>query len=280
MMKVICLLRETGKKEFFINDIAYNKFSQHYGRFPCVVIAPDDSEFITGESRTRRNFMDSTLSQVNETYLSQLILYNKILLQRNAALKKFAEEGNADMALLDLYDRQLADAGTIIHVERKRFFSELFGLVNGYYNRIAGNKETPELGYETDLDHDSFAAILSRNRSKDLLLQRTVGGMHRDDISMKLRGHNFRSIASQGQRKSLLFALKLAAFEYIKRIKGFAPLLLLDDVLEKLDETRIHHLLQIVCEENKGQVFITDTNRQRLSEHLDRHTGNYGVLEL
>jgi DNA replication and repair protein RecF len=279
-LKTVCLLRETGKKEFTVNDLTYEKLSRHFGRFPCLVIAPDDAELITGESKSRRNFMDNVLSQVNEDYLAQLIRYNKILMQRNAALKNFAEEGRTDTALLDLYNRQLSAPGHKIFLARQDFFRELFQLVNDLYRRICGQKEMPELTYETELQHASFEDLFSINKTKDLVLQRTVSGIHRDDIRIKFGGQAFRNIASQGQRKSLLFALKLAAFDYIKTHKGFSPLLLLDDVLEKLDEGRIHYLLQIICEENKGQVFITDTNRQRLCEHLDRHTRDYGVLEL
>ncbi len=249
-LKTVCLLRETGKKEFTVNDLAYEKLSHHFGKFPCLVIAPDDAELITGESKSRRNFMDSVLSQVDEDYLVQLILYNKILLQRNAALKKFAEEGRTDIALLDLYNKQLSGPGHKIFLARQTFFKELFLLVDDLYQRICGQREMPELTYETELQHASFEELFTLNRTKDLVLQRTISGIHRDDIRIKLGGQAFRNIASQGQRKSLLFALKLAAFECIKSTQGFAFLLLLDDVLEKLDAGPILHLLKIICEDN------------------------------
>lgn len=275
--KAVCILRETGKKEFSVNDAPYDKFSQHIGRYPCVVIAPDDAELITGDSKARRTFLDSLLCQLDSEYMQHLIVYKKIIDQRNSLLKSFFETGNKNFALLDVLDEQLVKPGVYIFDKRKEFLISYLPIVKHLYNEIAKNptsaeasvgKEDVKLFYESELLQAGFAELLKLNRNKDCMAQRTTSGVHRDDLEIKLGNQSFKTIASQGQRKSLLFALKLAELEILKKEKKFAPLLLLDDVFEKLDEDRISNLLNKVCKENEGQVFITDTNEERLSSHL------------
>lgn len=268
--KAVCILRETGKKEFLVNDNPYDKFSQHIGRYPCVVIAPDDAELITGDSKARRLFLDSILCQLNSEYLQHLIVYKKVLEQRNSLLKSFNETGNKDFALLDVLDEQLVKPGDYILNKRKEFLISYLPIVKHLYTEIANKEEDVSLFYESELLQAGFAELLKLNRQKDCFAQRTTSGVHRDDLDIKLGNQPFKSIASQGQRKSLLFALKLAELEVLKKEKKFAPLLLLDDVFEKLDEDRISNLLNKVCVENEGQVFITDTNEERLSSHLEQ----------
>lgn len=278
--KAVCILRETGKKEFLVNDQPYDKFSQHIGRYPCVVIAPDDASLITGGSEERRKFLDAMLSQLDETYLQQLISYAKILQQRNALLKAFAESGNRNFALLDVLDQQLISPGQYLFERRKEFLITFLPLVRHLYFEIAKRQEDISLYYESELLQLNFAHLLATNRQRDCFAQRSTVGVHRDNLEIHLGGQPFRGIASQGQRKSLLFALKLSEMEILKKEKGFAPLLLLDDVFEKLDEDRIGNLLHRVCVENEGQVFITDTNEQRLREHLDNLAVQYQLIEL
>ena len=267
--KAVCILRETGKKEFFINDQPYDKFSQHIGHYPCVVIAPDDALLITGGSEERRKFLDSLLSQLDADYLQHLIAYTKVLQQRNSLLKAFAESGNKNFTLLEVLDQQLIKPGDYIFNKRKEFLISFLPVVKHLYLDIAKQQEDISLFYESELQQAAFEEILMATRQKDCLAQRTTAGIHRDNIEINLGTQLFRSIASQGQRKSLLFALKLAEMEVLKKEKGFPPLLLLDDVFEKLDEDRINNLLQKVCIENEGQVFITDTNEERLKQHLE-----------
>lgn len=278
--KAICILRETGRKEFSVNEAAYDKFSQHIGRYPCVVIAPDDAILITGGSEERRKFLDALLSQLDADYLKQLIAYNKILQQRNSALKSFAESGMTDDALLNVLDAQLQKPGDFIFDKRKKFLLSFLPLVKQLYNEISKSGEDVNLFYESELLQASFAGLLQVNRTRDLLIQRTSSGIHRDDLDIKLDKQDFKNIASQGQRKSLLLALKLAEMETLKNEKGFAPLLLLDDVFEKLDEDRISNLLNKVCLENDGQVFITDTNEERLKQHLNALSVKYQLFKL
>ncbi len=278
--KAVCILRETGKKEFSVNDQPYDKFSQHIGRYPCVVIAPDDALLITGGSEERRKFLDSLLAQLDAVYLQHLITYTKVMQQRNSLLKAFAESGNKNFALLDVLDQQLIKPGNYIFDKRKEFLISFLPAVKHLYLDIAKQQEDISLLYESELLQASFEELLTATRQKDCLAQRTTAGIHRDNIEISLGNQPFRSIASQGQRKSLLFALKLAEMEVLKKEKGFAPLLLLDDVFEKLDEDRISNLLQKVCIENEGQVFITDTNADRLKNHLDSLSTQYQLIGL
>ncbi len=276
----VCLLRETGKKEMMVNGDAYDKFSRHIGRYTCVVIAPDDARVITGGSEERRAFLDALLAQLDAAYLQQLIIYNKVLQQRNSLLRQFAEQGRRDLSLLDVLDAQLADAGDLIAEKRRVFLLDFLPEVLRLYNLIAEQEEPLMLVYESQLQHGSMAELLAHARNKDLQAQRSTMGIHRDELDFKMGHLPFRSIASQGQRKSLLFALKLSELEVLRREKGFAPLLLLDDVFEKLDEERIGNLLKKVCVENDGQIFITDTNEERLKLQMKKIGVPYGMIRV
>ena len=276
----VCILRETGKKEFSVNEGAYEKFSEHIGRYPCVIIAPDDIQIITDGSEERRRFLDALLSQIDKIYLQHLINYTKILAQRNSLLKSFYETGNKNLSLLDVLDQQLLKPGEYIFEKRKQFLVSFLPHVKKLYTEIARQDEETELHYSSELNQCSLTELLHLNRQRDMAAQRTTGGIHKDDLIFNLSGQLFRNIASQGQRKSLLFALKLAELDVLKESKGFAPLLLLDDVFEKLDEDRIANLLRRVCIENDGQVFITDTNEERLAQHLDQLNIKYQLITL
>ncbi|MEO5892792.1 MAG: DNA replication and repair protein RecF [Ferruginibacter sp.] len=278
--QIVCIFRGAGKKEFLLNGIPYTKYSEHIGKYPCVMIAPDDIELVTGGSEEKRRFIDTLLSQVDQEYLQQLIIYTKVLQQRNSLLKRFAELGKTDWALLEVLDDQLIQPGKYIHAVRKNFTAQIIPLVQKFYRQIANNEEVVTLQYESQLNTNDFESILNQYREKDFLLQRTNGGIHKDDISIQLNGQVFKNFASQGQRKSLLFALKLAEFELLKLNKGHAPLLLLDDVFEKLDDNRMQNLLHWVCNENDGQVFITDTHKERLEQAFIALNTGYQVIEL
>ncbi|MEO7802428.1 MAG: DNA replication and repair protein RecF, partial [Ginsengibacter sp.] len=277
--KVICTYRNTSKKELYLNDVLYEKFSKHIGKFPCVVIAPDDIEIIAGSSDERRRFIDTVLSQMSPGYLQQLITYNKILLQRNSLLKNFTGS-TSDNLLLDVLDKQLLEPATNIFLLRTEFSEALIPLVKDFYLKIAGTSENVDMIYESLLTNADFAILLTESRPKDILLQRTTTGIHKDDLGINLDGRSFKNLASQGQRKSFLFALKLAEFEILKANKGFAPLLLLDDVFEKLDDNRMGNLLQWICINNQGQVFITDTQKQRLHDFLTQFSTDVQIIEL
>ena len=275
-----CIVRENGKKEFWVNEEAYEKFSMHIGRYPCVVIAPDDAVLITGGSEERRTFLDSLLSQINGVYLKNLIHYNKVLQQRNSFLKLAGESNNFDESLLNVLDQQLIAPASFIFSVRRDFLISFLPKVKRLYAQIAQQDEDLSILYESRLLETSFEELLQASRQKDRLLQRSTTGIHRDDLVIQLGNQTFKNMASQGQRKSLLFALKLTELEVIKAEKKFSPLLMLDDAFEKLDESRIGNLLQKVCLENDGQVFITDTNEERVKQHLDFLKTPYQLIQL
>ena len=277
---VVCIHRETGKKEFTVNGEAYERFSTHIGRYTCVIIAPDDAVLVTGGSEERRRFIDAMLSQADPVYLKQLINYHKILQQRNSFLRINTEKNPKDPALLDVLDEQLLAPANYIFNKRKEFLVSFLPAVKHLYNEISRQPEDLNLIYESALISSPLNELLKAARHKDILLQRSTVGIHRDDLDFLLNNQPFKSIASQGQRKSLLFALRLAEMELLQKEKGFAPILLLDDVFEKLDEDRIQNLLVKVCKENEGQVFITDTNEARLRSHLQEVDTDFKIISL
>lgn len=279
-LQLVCILRENGRKEFSVNNEIYKKFSLHIGKYPGVMIAPDDVQLISGGSEDRRSFIDTILSQLSPVYLDHLIKYGKVLQQRNGLLKAAAEHQRLDDALLDILDEQLIALGNTIFEARNSFLRDFIPLVQEQYISIGGDNDEVELTYESQLLKASFANLLQQNRQRDLYLQRTGQGVHKDDIDIQMQRQPFKSVASQGQRKSLLFALKLAEYIVIKNKKGFPPILLLDDVFEKLDEQRMSNLLHKVCNENNGQVFITDTHKERLQEAFDGLRLDYQLIEL
>lgn len=278
--KAVCILRETGKKEFSINGGLYTKFSKHIGHYPCVIIAPDDIQLIIGGSEERRKFMDTLLSQLDHNYLQSLINYTKILQQRNSFLRSCEEGFGRDLSVLDVLDEQLCKEGNHIFEKRREFLLRFLPIVKQLYNDICQRYENITLIYESEMHHASLDELLKHNRQKDLMLQRTSGGVHRDDLLFHLGEQPFKTIASQGQRKSLLFSLKLAEMEIIKEEKHFSPLLLLDDVFEKLDEERINNLLVRVCSDEEMQIFITDTSCSRLQQQLEKLEQAVQLIEL
>lgn len=278
--KVVCILRENGKKEVLLDEVPYVRMSEHIGRFPAVMVAPDDVELITGSGTVRRKFIDTLLSQLDAGYLQQLIVYNRVLQQRNSLLKDFADSGRFNASLLEVLDEQLTGSGNRIHARRQAFMQELIPRVQDFYGNLSQHREHTEIRYESQLNGAAFSDLLAAGLAKDRLLQRTGTGVHKDDILFQLNDQPFRQTASQGQRKSLLFALKLAEFDLLKQYKGTAPLLLLDDVFEKLDAERMDQLLRWVCVENQGQVFITDTHSRRLTEALEKSGTPFQLIPL
>jgi DNA replication and repair protein RecF len=278
--RLACILRENNRKEITRDGETYKKSSDHIGRFPCVIIAPDDVALIADGSEERRKFIDTILSQLSQDYMQQLIDYNKILQQRNSMLRQMAESIHTDVSLMQVLNEQLASRAGFIFEERKKFLTSFLPVVITIYNRIAGKAEGLKILYESQLLHADMESLLKVSQQKDLALQRTTAGIHRDDLVFLIDRTAFKSEASQGQRKSLLFALKLAEWQVLKENKGFSPILLLDDVFEKLDEQRMLQLLHWVCAENDGQIFITDTHRERLAAHLDETGEKYQLIQL
>jgi len=268
---VTCILRENGRKEFSLNDEPYSQFSKHIGKFPCVFIAPDDTSLISEGSETRRKFLDTMISQTNSQYMQYLISYSRYLQQRNTLLKQWADNVNKDFALLSVYNQQMNESGHAVFTIRKEYCEKFKEKVNDIYSYISGEKEEIVSVYSSQLLHESLIDLLEKNVDKDIITQRTNYGIHKDDLLFTLHDLPLKQTASQGQRKSFLFALKLAQYELIKEITGKHALLLLDDIFEKLDEQRnaklIHYILNL-----HSQVFITDTHEDRLREAFRDNT--------
>jgi DNA replication and repair protein RecF len=262
-LNFICINRGNNKKECSLNAIPYAKLTEHIGKIPSVIVAPDDIEIIIGGSEERRRYLDSIICQIDAEYLTQLILYNKILSQRNSLLKQFFETKSQNITLLEVLNSQLTEAGNNVFEKRQQYCDQLIPFVTDLYSLLSKNQEQISFAYQSQLLQSNFKDLLQQNNQRDLASLRTTGGIHKDDINFLIDGQPFKQIASQGQRKSLLFALKLAQFNLLQQKNGFAPILLLDDVFEKLDEQRLTTLLQWVDEQN-GQVIITDTHEQRL----------------
>ena len=277
---LVFILRENNRKELIHNEETYKRFSDHIGKLSCVMIAPDDIIIITGSSEERRKLIDTIISQFNKHYLLLLIDYQKLLQQRNSVLKQLAETGHLDDALLQILDQQLCKKGNQLFLIRKEFLVEYLQLVSEIYSKIAGNSDQIELFYESQLLHQDMESLFQMNQQKDRTLQRTSAGIHKDDIIIKMNEQVFKNEASQGQRKSLLFALKLAEWQILKQQKGYTPILLLDDVFEKLDEKRMYQLLKWVCTESDGQVFITDTHVHRLRDQLTQTKIPFQLIEI
>jgi DNA replication and repair protein RecF len=277
---ITCILRENLKKEFYFDQEPYTKLSQHIGKIPCVMIAPDDVQIITGASEERRKLMDSLLSQMHPTYLKHLIQYNKILVQRNSLLKIAAETNYLDTLLLETINEQFVENGTIIHTYRTKLINQYLPEILSLYQHIAGQQDEIHIQYQSQLNQDSFDTLLLQSLPKDQILQRTNVGIHKDDLIITIQNQPFKQEASQGQRKSLLFAIRLAEWKLIKENKGFSPILLMDDIFEKLDEQRMIQLLDWVSYSTDGQVFITDTHKERIADLLGKHLSSYQLIEL
>ncbi len=263
-----CALKRHQKKIFKKNKKEYDRLSEHLGQFPLVMISPSDTELIHGSSEHRRKFIDSIISQYDKAYLNSLIAYTHVLKQRNALLKQFLEQHSFDAETLDIMDEQLVIHGQVILEKRIEFLKAFIPLFNQYYQYISNSKESVSLNYENSLGEREFKPALMSSLSRDRILSYTSVGPHKDELNFLLEAYPLKRYASQGQQKSYVLALKLAQFEFIKSQKKIKPLLLLDDVYDKLDEQRFSRLLELVSGDEFGQVFITDTHPERMEQLL------------
>ena len=264
--EIFCGVKRGHKKQFKHNKKEYDRLSEHIGLYPLVMISPSDIELIWDGSEVRRKFMDSIISQYDKVYLEKLISYNHVLQQRNALLKQFHENRSFDSASLEIWDEQLIIHGQEIIKTRTHFLEEFIPLFTKNYQFISGSNEHVSLDYESSIKDLSYKTVLLAALGRDRAVHYTTVGPHRDDLDFKLMGNSLKKFASQGQQKSYLLALKLAQFEFIKEKKHTKPLLLLDDIYDKLDETRFKKLIKLVSGDDFGQVFITDTHPERIKE--------------
>jgi DNA replication and repair protein RecF len=279
--EIICSFQQGQKKTIRENGQDCLKFSEHVGKYPVVLIAPQDIELIWDGSEVRRKFFDSLLSQIDHAYLDNLIVYSTFLKQRNSALKMFAERGQTDRDLLAGYDQKIIPTAKAIFIKRKEFINEYLPAFRKHYQNLADSKEEAmDIQYRSDLVGMDFGEMLQKNLPRDLALQRTSAGIHRDDFLFLLNGNEVKRYGSQGQQKSFLIALKLAEFQVIAEKKGFKPLLLLDDIFDKLDDKRISKILKLVTDGMFGQLFITDARPARCKEVLKEINLKAGIVTI
>jgi DNA replication and repair protein RecF len=278
--KIVVSLKRGQKKIIKRNNKVYDKFSDHIGFLPLVIISPADRDLIIEGSSTRRKFIDGVISQSDKLYLDYLIKYNKIIAQRNALLKYFAVNQTFNSDNLQVYNEQLNSYGKYIFEKRRDFLMTFIPIFKSRYEVISGGNEVVNLVYESDLENHELAKLLDSVLAKDRALQYTSVGIHKDDLLFEISGHPIKKFGSQGQQKSFLIALKLAQFDFIKAQNGVNPILLLDDIFDKLDENRVSQILKLVDDENFGQLFISDTHAERTEEAVKQVHQSYEIFKL
>ncbi len=277
---ITCSVRRNKKKKFSKNKKEYQRLADHIGLFPVVMISPEDSALVMVGSEQRRKFMDAVISQYDRKYLEDLINYNRALLQRNQLLKAFYKEHKFDAASLALWDEQLVPPGERIHARRVEFIRNLIPKFQNYYDTISEKKEIVGLKYRSQLEGKNFREELKAHNEKDRILQYTTFGVHKDDLDLLLEDHPIRKVGSQGQQKTYLVALKLAKFECIRQTTAKKPILLLDDIFDKFDASRVTQIIKIISEREFGQIFITDTNQDRLDTILSKMGTDYKIFKI
>ena len=263
-------LPKEGKKIIKKNDKTYERIADHIGFLPSVMISPYDANLISDGSESRRKFLDAMISQTDSDYLFALIQYQKTLQQRNALLKYFAKNRTFDLDSLEIYNEPLTKFGTQIFEKRQRFVASILPTIQHFYEIISKGNEKVTVIYESNLNEQNFEEILSENLEKDRVLTYTSRGIHKDDLRFEMNGNLIKKFGSQGQQKSFLIALKLAQIKRIKDITNKNPILLLDDIFDKLDDNRVSQLIELVNQQNFGQIFITDTHRERTESVVKR----------
>ncbi|MEB2774799.1 DNA replication and repair protein RecF [Algoriphagus sp. D3-2-R+10] len=281
-LEVRCTVELGKKKQIYQNGKALSKTSEHVGLIPLVLIAPDDTELIKGGSEGRRKFFDGLISQLDHSYLDQLIRYHHFLKQRNALLKKFAETGRRDLTLLDNYDTELIELSLRLATRRNELLTEMAPLLQSHYSEISQGQELVSVIYETEALREDFADYFKSLRKKDMITKNSNAGIHKDDFGFMIGEHPIRKIGSQGQQKSYIIALKLAQFQIFEQDRGEKPLLLLDDIFDKLDDLRIAQLIKLISQHAFGQIFLTDARPERsrkILADLDAEVSFFSIKE-
>jgi DNA replication and repair protein RecF len=278
--QILCSLKKGQKKILKRNGKVYEKFSDHIGFIPLVIISPADSDLIIEGSETRRKFIDTVISQLDSSYLQQLIQYQKIISQRNALLKFFALNHVFENDTLSIYNEQLNTLGEFIFEKRKKFLIDFIPIFNNYHREITNSAETVQLVYQSNLFEKDTLTLLEENISKDRVLHYTSVGVHKDDLSFEIDNYPIKKFGSQGQQKSFLIALKLAQFDFVKKRSGEKPILLFDDIFDKLDEFRVSKIIEMVNKEEFGQLFISDTHPERTENIVKTTLQSYKIFSI
>jgi DNA replication and repair protein RecF len=276
--EVTCSFKKGGGKMLKRNGKEYEKLSEHIGLLPVVLVAPSDTALIHESGEERRRFLDTLLSQIDREYLHTLIRYNRVLAERNKLLKQFSGRHSQD--ILDVLDLQLVEAGRRIHAARAGLVERLAPVVERCYAVVADDRHGVEISYQSALSATSFEELLRASAERDRVMQHTTVGIHRDDLRMRIGGWPLRKYGSQGEQKSFLVALKLAQFEILEKHLGYKPILLLDDIFDKLDRDRVERLIHLVCDDRFGQIFVTDSNKVRLDSILGGLAGEVRVFSV
>ena len=269
-----------SKKIIKKNDKSYDRIADHIGFLPSVIISPYDSNLISDSGESRRKFLDTMISQTDSEYLFNLIQYQKTVQQRNALLKSFAKNRYFDLDNLEIYNEPLIKFGTKIFEKRREFTDSILPLIQSYYETISNGNEKVTVNYQSDLQLNTFENLLRENTEKDRILTYTSKGIHKDDLLFEMSGNSIKKMGSQGQQKSFLIALKLSQMNRIKELTGKTPVLLLDDIFDKLDDTRVSQLIELVNQEHFGQIFITDTNKERTENVVKRINEESTIFEI
>ena len=273
-----CGLKKGQKKVLRRGKKAYRRIADHIGLIPLIMVSPADQWLIAGGSEERRHFLDIVISQYNQTYLDALVRYNKALQQRNTLLKQEEEPDNELMALLE---EEMARVGTYIYEERKRYVELFIPTFQSFYSLISQAQEQVSLTYSSHGERGDLLEVIRRDRAKDRAVGYSLHGTHRDDLQMMLGGFPIKREGSQGQNKTFLIALKLAQFDFLKQTGSHtSPLLLLDDIFDKLDATRVQQIIKLVSGDHFGQIFLTDTNREHLDHILSTTTSSYRLFQV
>jgi len=278
--KIVCSLKKNNKKIIKRNGKAYDRFADHIGLLPLVIISPADRDLIIEGSDTRRKFIDGVISQSDKSYLQHLINYNKVVSQRNALLKYFAANRTFNKDTLAVYNEQMNTYGNEIYKKRTSFLETFIPIFQEQYKAITGNTEDVSLSYDSKLKQDDLLTLLNKNLDKDRALQYTSVGIHKDDLSFEISNYPIKKFGSQGQQKSYLIALKFAQFHFMKSQSGTTPILILDDIFDKLDEHRVSHIITLVNDENFGQIFISDTHAERTESIVKKTHQSYKIFKL
>lgn len=277
---VHCVQKRNQKKSFKLNKKEYERLADHIGLYPLVMISPYDRDLINEGSEVRRRFIDSVISQFDKVYLDNLINYNRALTQRNILLRNFGERNYFDTDSLEIWDDQLVNYSKQIFPRRAEFLDNYIPIFSQYFSMISGGNEQVSIVYDSQLKSSGMADLLNKTQEKDRILKYTTAGIHKDDLEFMIQGHPVKKFGSQGQQKSFVIALKLAQYEYIKGIKGYKPVMLLDDIFDKLDDKRVEQLIKLTAENTFGQVFITDTQRARIEHLLNNVHAGHKIYEI
>ena len=277
---ILVSLKKGDKKIIKRNNKLYKKFSDHIGKIPLVLISPDDRNLIIEGSETRRKFIDGIISQTDKEYLNNLIDYNKTLKQRNALLKMFYDNSDSIRKTIDIYDRQLSSDAQKIYDKRREFLNEFIPIFKSRYKELSNDKENVEIKHSSDISPDqNLYKLLKNSLEKDLRLQYTTKGIHKDDLNLSLDNFPIKKYGSQGQQKTFLIAMKLAQFDYLSKLDS-KPILLLDDIFDKLDDTRVKQIINLVNQEKFNQIFISDTNKTRSENIIKKVNKSYKIFEI